>query len=277
MKVFAIIPLILCLSNGKIFIDELGNEVRVEKVERIVSLAPNITEIIFALGMGEKLVGVTDFCDYPEEAKKKEKIGGFINPNVEKIISLKPDLVIATKDGNDPVAIERIKNFKIPVFVIYPMDFEGVMRTILSISEILGVKEKGNILVKEMKRVAEETGMKIKGRKKKRVLLLYETSPMIASGPGTLADNLIKMAGGENVLSDSPLRYPKINLETAISRKPDVVIITEMKVGSESLKGIKEAFGGKVFLVKGDLINRAGPRLIYGLEEIFKILHPDEE
>jgi len=277
MKAFVVTLFIFYSPTGKIFIDELGNEVRIEKVERIVSLAPNITEIIFALGMGDKLVGVTDFCDYPEEAKKKEKIGGFINPNVEKIISLKPDLVIATKDGNDPSAIERIKNFKIPVFVIYPMDFEGVMRTIFNISEVLGVKEKGVILIDEMKRRVEEIKTKVPDKKRKRVLLLYETSPMIASGPGTLADNIIKTAGGENVLSDSPLKYPKINLETAISRKPEVIIITEMKTGSENLKGIKDAFGEKVFIIRGDIINRAGPRLIYGLEEIFKILHSNEK
>jgi len=277
MRVFVLISFMLCFPEGKIFIDELGNEVKVARAERIVSLAPNITEIIFALGMGDKLVGVTDFCDYPEEAKKKEKIGGFINPNVEKIISLKPDLVIATKDGNNPVAIERLRNFKIPVFVIYPMDLEGVARTILVLSELLGVKEKGILLVEEMKKVAKEITTKVQGRKKKRILLLYETAPMIGAGPGTLADNLLKMAGGENVLSDSPIKYPKINLETAISRKPDVVIITKMKPGSEDLTDIKKVFGERVFYVKGDLVNRAGPRLIYGLEEIFKILHPDEE
>ncbi len=276
MRAFFLIIFILTSEGGKIFVDDVGNRVEITRAERIVSLAPNITEIIFALGAGDKLIGVTDFCDYPADAKKKEEIGGFINPDVEKILSLKPDLVIATKDGNNPNAVEKIRKFGIPVFVIYPMDFEGVIGDISKISEILGVKEKGDILVEEMRKRVEEIKMKIQNRKKKRVLLLYETSPIIASGPGTLADNIIKIAGGENVLSDSPVRYPKINLETAIARNPDVVIITEMETGSENLLRLKEAFGEKIFLVSGDHLNRAGPRLIYGIEEIFKILYSSE-
>lgn len=277
MKAFFHIFFILLSLPQRTFIDEDGNLVKIGRVERIVSLAPNITEILFYLGIGDRVVGVTDFCDYPEEARKKEKIGGFINPNIEKIISLKPDLVIATKDGNNPISVERLKKFKIPVFVIYPVDLEGVMKTILNISEFLDVREKGVQLVDEMKRKVEEIKKRVPNKKKKRVLLLYETSPLIASGPGTLADSLIKIAGGENVLSDSPVRYPKINIEEVIVRKPDVIIITEMITSSENLIPLKKAFGERVFKVKGELVNRAGPRTIYGIEEIFKVLQGNEE
>ncbi len=263
-------------SAGSIFIDEIGEEVRIEGVpHRIVSLAPSITEIIFAIGAGNKLVGVTDFCDYPEEARRKERIGGFINPNIEKILSLKPDLVFATKDGNDPSVVRRLKKMGIPVYVANQRNFTGLLNSILKISELLELAEEGRRVVDGIK--AKEDGIKHKVKTKKRVLFLYGTEPMIAAGPATLADNLLRIAGGINVLADSPISYPKVNLESAISKKPDVIIVTTMGRGeAQDLKRLKEVFGNKVKEINGDIVNRPGPRIVDGLEELYRIIHGGE-
>ncbi len=278
----ALFPLLIILTSitnlsaESPFIDEIGEEVRVKGApQRIVSLAPSITEIIFALGAGNRLLGVTDFCDYPEEAKRKEKVGGFINPNIEKILSLKPDLVFATKDGNDQSVVRRLKKMGIPVYVVNQRDFTGLLNSMLRISELLGLLEEGRRLVDGIR--AKKEGIERKVKTRKQVLFLYGTEPMIASGPDTLVDNLLRIAGGINVLADSPLSYPKVNLESAISKKPDVVIVTTMgREKGQGFKKLQEVFGSRVKQINGDIVNRPGPRIVDGVEELYRLIHGTE-
>lgn len=266
------------LHPEKLFIDEIGYEVKIKGVpQRVVSLAPSITEILFAIWAGDKIVGVTDYCNYPVEAKQKESIGGFVNPSIEKIISLKPDLVFATKDGNDPQVVERLRKFGIPVYVTNPRDFGSIVNSILKISDLIGKATEGKALYEELKKKKEIILEKVRAKKPRRVLFLYGVDPMVSAGPGTFADNLIGLAGGINVLADSPVAYPKINLEEAIARKPDVIIVSEMDGDDSDLKRLINAFGRKVYRINGDLVNRPGPRIIEGLEELYKIIHGSEE
>jgi iron complex transport system substrate-binding protein len=262
----------------QIFIDEISNEVQIKsEPKRIVSLAPSITETLFAIGAGEKVVGVTDFCNYPEEARLKERVGGFINPNIEKILSLKPDIVFATKDGNDPQIVARLRKLKIPVYVSNPRDFDSILHSIIKISEIVGKAKEGRLLKEDIKRRQELILNKVRARKPKRVLFLYGIDPMVSAGSGTFADNLIGLAGGVNVLADSPVAYPKTNLEEAIARKPEIVIVSEMEGRESNLKRLINVPGWKIYRINGDLVNRPGPRIIEGIEELYKIIHGEEE
>lgn len=262
----------------QLFIDEIGDKVALKgHPQRIVSLAPSITEILFALGAEDLVVGVTDFCDYPPEAKRKESVGGFVNPNIEKILSLSPDLVFATKDGNDPQVVERLKRFGLPVYVTNPRNFDEIIESILKISRLIGKATEGKALFEELKKRKEIILERVRTKKPRRVLFLYGLDPMVSAGPGTFADNLIGLAGGANVLADSPVAYPKINLEEAIARGPDVVVVSEMKGENSDLKRLKDAFGKNAHRINGDLINRPGPRIILGLEELYKIIHGSEK
>lgn len=274
------IILLLCstLSAEMLFVDELGSPVRLaHSPQRIVSLAPSITEILFALGADNLVVGVTDFCNYPLEAKRKESVGGFVNPNIEKILSLRPDLVFATKDGNDPQVVERLRRFGLPVYVTNPRDFDGIIESILKISRLIGKATEGRALFDEMKKRKESIVKRVRTKKPRGVLFLYGLDPMVSAGPNTFADNLIGLAGGTNVLADSPVAYPKINLEEAIARRPDVVIISEMGREGADLKRLYEVFGKRIHRIDGDIVNRPGPRIIDGLTELYKIIHETKE
>lgn len=274
---FFILLLVKTLSAEQVFIDEIGENVRLEGVPaRIVSLAPSITETLFAIGAGEMVVGVTDFCDYPEETKRKERVGGFINPSIEKILFLKPDLVFATRDGNDQMVVNRLKRSGIPVYVADQRDFNGVLESIRKISLILGVDKAGMEITNELERRKKDIENKVKH--KRRVLFLYSTEPLIASGPKTLANDLIKIAGGINIFEDSRVSYPRVNLETAITRKPDVVIVTTMAdENNRNLTKLEKFFRSRVRRINGDIVNRPGPRIIEGLEELYRIIHEEPE
>lgn len=274
---FFILLLVKTLSAEQVFIDEIGENVRLEGVPaRIVSLAPSITETLFAIGAGERVVGVTDFCDYPEETKRKERVGGFINPSIEKILFLKPDLVFATRDGNDQMVVNRLKRSGIPVYVADQRDFNGVLESIRKISLILGVDKAGMEITNELERRKKDIENKVKH--KRRVLFLYSTEPLIASGPKTLANDLIKIAGGINIFEDSRVSYPRVNLETAITRKPDVVIVTTMAdENNRNLTKLEKFFRSRVRRINGDIVNRPGPRIIEGLEELYRIIHEEPE
>ncbi|HEY4716796.1 MAG TPA: cobalamin-binding protein [bacterium] len=261
------------LFADKVFIDEIGGEVRVDGIPgSIVSLAPSITEILFALGAGERIVGITDFCDYPDEAKKKEKIGGFTNPNIEKILSLMPDLVIGTKDGNDPATVKRIKNLGIPVYIADARDFEGIKKSILNIARVVNRLEEGIEIVNDMDRRLKNITAD-KKRSGRKVLFLYGVNPLIASGKNTFADNLISLAGGVNIFSDAATPYPKLNIEEILKRDPDIVVISEMRKNPGGTKRLAGLLKKKVYRINGDIVNRPGPRIIEGLEKLNRIIN----
>jgi len=270
--ILILLPLLL-FAEG-VFVDDLGNELHLSSTPgRIISLAPSITEMLFAVGAGDRVVGVTDFCDYPDEAKKKERVGGFVNPNIEKILSLHPDIVFATKDGNDPRIVKRIKSAGIPVYVTNPRDLEGILKDIIQISRILRVEDRGNAIVDDIKRRLAKIKGDLKHLPGKRVIFLYGLNPIIASGKGTFAHDLIQLAGGVNALGDVDISYPRIGPEEIIARNPDVIILSTMSGESEGeIKKLEEMVGKKIYRISGDLVNRPGPRIIDGIETLYGII-----
>lgn len=264
--------------------DDLGREVTIEKIpQRIISLSPSNTEILFALGLGDKVVGVTNFCNYPPEAKKKEKIGGYSNPSLEKIIDLKPDLILASF-GNPGKLIDQLQNLKLTVVGLNPKTIEDIFGSIELVGKITGEEEKASKLVKNLREKMERVTFITKNltlKQKPRVLYIVWYKPLWTAGSGTFIDELIQKAGGVNIAGDLS-GWPKISLEVVIKKNPQIIIVGEghprgliKKVKAESTLSGTDAFkNNKIFTIDADVVSRTGPRIIDALEKMAKIIHP---
>ncbi len=264
--------------------DMLGRRVRIpDHAARIVSLAPSITETVFLLGDGERLVGVTDYCDYPPEAARKPRVGGISNPSFEAILTLRPDLVLATSESNYAEHVQRLTLLGLPVYVIRPVTFETVLDSIERIGDVLGRGDVARGRVASMRREADAIARAVQGAPRPRVLYVVWPNPLIAPGRGTLITELIQRAGGESVTGAEPLPYPRLSLETVVERRPDRIIVGRHGQGSveELLRGwagltaVAAVREGRVYGVDGDLVHRPGPRMIEALRALARALHPE--
>jgi iron complex transport system substrate-binding protein len=251
--------------------------------KRIVSLAPSTTEILFALGLGDRVVGVTSFCDYPEEAKKKPKIGSMSNPSLEAILLLKPDIVVMTMDGNPKEVEERLRSLEITTYVFTARRISELPQGIREMGKALQVEEKADKLAREMEaRIAKLTMDKKSSlvsrpsSLRKKVLFIVWPEPLIVAGPGTAIDDAITLLGYENIASRTRTTYPKYSMEEVIHRAPDVIFIgrgwgMDMQAVSQGLlqkmASVPAIKSGSVFFV-GDGLYRLGPRVVKGIEEL---------
>jgi iron complex transport system substrate-binding protein len=244
---------------------------------RVVSLAPNLTEIVFLLGQEERLVGVTRYCNYPPRAALLPRVGGIVDPDVERIVAAAPDLVLCTTDGNPRERVRVLEEMGIPCFAVGPQDLAAVFETIEKIGEILGVPERGrkeaNTLRARAKRVSRE-----KRSPSPRVLLVVSTSPVIAAGKGTFLDEIVRIAGGRNAAGAFAGRYPRLSVEDLIRAGPDIIIVAAMS-GVEEFSPDVTRWGevpafreGDVFPLDGDLVTRPGPRMVAALERVDELL-----
>jgi len=277
----------VCLANEfpLTITDDLGREVTItEQPERIISLSPANTEILFALGLGEKVVGITNVCNYPSQVQEKEKIGGYANPNLEKIIKLKPDLILASH-GSPMKIINQLEKLNYTVVGLNPKNIEDIISSIIMVGKITGKNEEAEKLTKEMKKRMEAVlsrTINLTQDNKPRVLYVVWYKPLWTAGSGTFIDELIRKAGGTNIAGDIT-GWPKMNLETVIERNPQVIIVGEGHPGGlvETVKGegllwITDAFKyNKIYTINADIVSRTGPRIIDALEEMAKIIHPE--
>ena len=274
------------LSNPSRAVDEVGREVSLPSLpKRIISLAPNITEILFSLGLDEEIVGVSIHCNYPEKAKDKVRVGSYISLDFEKILSLKPDLIIATGAGNTQEMVERLEKLGIPTFVIFPQDFDGILRSINDLGHLLN-REKEAQQITEGMRVRRQRVMALtQGLYRPRVFLQIGEAPIVTVGKGSFANDLIHLAGGENIAGGEKKMYPRLGMEEILKRSPEVIIVSSMNPKGNYEKALQEwtrwktipaVQQGRIYLVDSDLIDRPSPRIIEGLEEIARILHPEK-
>jgi iron complex transport system substrate-binding protein len=244
--------------------------------KRIISLAPNMTEILFALGLGDNIVGVTSFCDYPEEAKKKPKIGGMSNPSIEAVVSLKPDIVVMTTDGNPKEFEERLRSMKIRTFVFTARRLRELPQGVRELGMALGVQKRAEKFAEDY----EKTLDKLKARNsdpgagKKKVLFIVWPEPLIVAGPGTVIADAIDTVGAENIAAVAKIEYPKYSIEEILRRAPDIIFVGKgkgMEKGSEGLfnrlRMVPAVRNHKIFYVSDDLY-RLGPRTLKGIGEI---------
>ncbi len=272
-------------AYGKEFRDSLGRKVILERdPSRIVPLAPSLTEILYYLGLGDSVVGVTDFSYYPPEASEKPTIGSYIDPNIEKIISLSPDLVIGTKDGNLPGLVYLLEQAKIPVYVVNPRNVRDVISTIDEIGGLCGVTEKAHLLVSKLNKRLESIQTAIASGKKPLVFLQINIAPIMTVNKNTFHNDLINLAGGVNMTADEPITYPRISIEEVISKKPDIILISSMERGGTFAKAkedwmkwtsIPAVKNKRVYLIDSDLIDRPSQRIIDGLEAMARLINPE--
>ena len=283
-----LIHLLFCISaEGKesLLIDEIGRSVKIfYPIKRIVSLAPSITEILFALGLNEEIVGVTDFCDYPEAALAKPRIGGFVNPSIEMIVSLKPDFIIATRDGNRKETIQRLNDLGFSVYVVNPKGFDGVMKTIQNIGEIVGKQDESRRMIGDMITRKENVVRLTRSLPQPKVFFQVGNAPIITVGRGTLADDLIHLAGGRSISENERMNYPLYGAETVISKAPEIIIISSMESKKsysnlikmwQNWKSIPAVKMNAIYVVDSNLVDRPTPRIVEGLEAIVRIIHPE--
>lgn len=256
----------------------LCSEALAETPARIISLAPNITEIIYDLGLEGRLVAVTSFCDYPLRAKEKPKIGGMTNPSLEAIVAMRPDLVVMTDDGNPWGFDNRLKALGIKTYVFRARNISELPAGIRDLGTALGVKE----MAYNPAAIIEKSVEQIKKRHQhnpvyvaSKVLFIVQPVPLIAAGPGTVIDDALKILGLQNIAANAGSRYPKYSLEEVISRKPDIILIgcgpgmsneyaDEILDKMKSLDAVRK---GRVYYINDPLF-RLGPRIIKGIREV---------
>ena len=269
-------------------IDQLGRTVKLERTpQRIISLAPTNTEILFALGLADRVIGVTDYCDYPPEAKEKSSIGGFSTPNIEEIIALSPDLIMAAPRHEDKI-IPQLEARGLTVLGLAPKTLDLMLDAITLVGEVTGEEEKSAELLTDLqnriKAVTDKTN-NLSEDKRPRVFYLTWHDPLKTSGLGTLAQELIEKAGGRNIFSDVS-GTQSVNLETLVARDPQVMIAgigmgsgedkTLQYLTTESrLKNTEAGKNDRIYGIDMDITGRGGPRLVDGLEQFAVFLHPE--
>jgi iron complex transport system substrate-binding protein len=267
---------LLVLSSARIF----AAEGRVP--QRVVSLAPSVTETLFALGFGNRLVGVTTYCDYPAAAKRVPKIGGFINPSLEAITAARPDLVIGVKDSSHPVKTKEIEHLGIKVILISVTSLDEILNSFESIARLFGNPEAGKRLVHKITRQFDEVKKRVAPAPRRAVLLAVGLRPLVAVGGKNFVDELINLAGGENIAGNAAQPWLNLPDEYVVAKAPQVIIQAGM--GSEhatsvkywgDLKSIPAVKEGRVYAYPSDKILRPGPRVGEGLEEIARLVHPE--
>ena len=267
------------------FIDEVGREVIFpHPPKRIVSLAPNITEILFSLGLDEEIVGVSIHCNFPEKAKSKVRVGSYISLDFEKITFLKPDLVIATGAGNTREMVDRLEKLGFPTYVIFPKNFNDVLKSIDHLGQVAGREKEAMGIIQGMKQRSQRVIELTQGLSRPKVFLQIGEAPIVTVGKGSFADDLIYLAGGENIAGKEKEMYPRLGMEEILKRSPEVILVSSMDPKGDYQKILNEwsrwkmipaVKNGRVHLIDSDLIDRPSPRIIDGLEEIARILHPE--
>lgn len=262
--------------------DDLGRTVKVpEKIDRVISLAPSLTEMIFAAGAGDKLVGVTTYCNYPAEAASIEKIGDTQTPNVEKIIALKPQIVFVSTDSQLEAFSKTLDEQGIAVYVTNPKNLDEVIANLRQLGQLLDTSEPAEYMaiiltgrvsvIRHKANYARDT--------RQRVFVQVSNEPLFTIGRESFLTDLVDQAGGISVTKDVPSGYPKLSKETAAALNPDVIFLSDSEDNRETNDAFKNSNAvktGRVYRINADIISRPGPRLVDALEEIASKLKEKE-
>jgi iron complex transport system substrate-binding protein len=250
---------------------------------RIVSLVPSVTEVLFAIAAQDRLAGVTDFCDYPAEARLKPRVGGMLAPRLETIITLRPDLVIATTAGNREETFVQLERLQIPVYVVNPTTVGDVLDLISRLGALTGHTVPAARLAAALDTRIRMVAGRVALLGRPRVLYVLWPEPVIVPGRGALVSELIALAGGDSVTADGGEGYPRYSLEAAVARAPQVIILADHGAGLDTLSREKwERFSalpavkaGRLYSVDGNLVHHYGPRVVDGLELLARLIHPE--
>lgn len=263
--------------------DEAGRSINVPaKIDRVVSLAPNLTEIIYAVGAGDQLVGNTTFCDYPEAARTVPKIGDTLQPSIERILSLKPQVVLVSTASQLEAFTHKLDEHGIVVYVTDPRDLEGVFRSLAQVGQLLNHHEQSQQVVNQLRERATLITEMVRSTRPVRVFYQLSAEPLYTAGRDAFVTDLIRRAGGISVTADVPEAWPTFSQESAVASRPEAIVLpTGGSMGSANsdlatgLKNSPAALNGKVYRINGDFLSRPGPRAVDGLTELARALHPE--
>lgn len=265
-------------SPAAVWTDAMDRQVVLpETPRRIVSLVPSVTEILFALGAGDRLVGVTRYCTYPPAARELPRVGDYGEPNLEAVAMLAPDLVLLAADAANPALLSRIEALGIAAYVVYPKGIDETLATIRRLGQIVGRPEAGQQAAAGLQSRLAAVRAAAAGRPRPRVLFCVMTEPLVVAGPGTLIDDLIQIAGGHNVVPAGTARYPTWSLESLLVADPDVMVVSvhpgqqgpaELAAAWPELAAARKDL---IVTIEPDWVSRPGPRLALGAEALQRI------
>jgi iron complex transport system substrate-binding protein len=250
--------------------------------QKVVSLAPSVTETVFALGLGGRLVGVTNHCDYPPEARRIANIGGFMNPSVEAILAKRPELVIGVSGATDPAKARELERFGLRVILLSLSSVREILKTMRDVGAVLGNTAAGEKLAAKIAASLDRVHLQVAGAPTRSTLLVVGLSPLVTVGGSNYIDELITLAGGKNIAGDAAQPWLNLPDEFVIAKGPEVII--EAGMGSErgsrgknwaDLRSIPAVREGRVHSYASDKILRPGPRIGEALEEIARLVHPE--
>jgi iron complex transport system substrate-binding protein len=275
---------VACPLAARMLTDQTGRRVDVpEHPARIVSLSPAVTETLYLLGLGDKVVGVTDSCEYPPEAKQKTSVGSTLNPSIEKILTLKPDLVIGSPQANRRETAEQLARVGIPLYGITAQTVDGTLVSIADLGRAVSREAEATDLVRKLQARIDSVARRAQGRRPPRVLFVVWFRPLMTAGSQTFLSDVIRRAGGEPLGSGLQGEWPKLSVEEALRLQPDVILFPQTQAFAPNLKEFQTLAGwkdmqavkaGRIYFVS-DTIVRASPRLVDALEEVARDLHPD--
>jgi iron complex transport system substrate-binding protein len=263
--------------------DQAGRKIRIPaRIDRLVSLAPNLTEIVYAVGAGPRLVGDTTFCNYPAEAKNVTKVGDTMQPSIERILALQPQLVLVSTASQLETFTDELNKHQIAVYVTDPHDLEGVFHSIETIGELLNEPATAANLIKQLRARAEKIEHAVSGFPRVSVFFQLSSQPLYTAGRTSFVTNLIERAGGRSVTSDVNEAWPRLSDEAALASRPEAIIMLSGAMGptadnkvAPALRNSPAVQDNRVYVIDGDLLTRPGPRLVDGLDQLAHALHPE--
>ena len=285
IRTFQIVVITACLSltafAGRTVHDELGRAVTVpDHARRLVCLAPSITDVVYALGRADDIAAITDYTKYPAEARQKASVGGVVNPSLEKLVDLKPDLVLAIAELNNQNLVQAIEKLGFPVFVIQPHGLQGIYRSIASVGIAIGAEKEATALVARLRAREEAVRRRVSGKPRPGVLFLLWADPAMTAGHGAFITELIEIAGARSITADLPNEWPRLSFEAILARQPEyLVLVRGSDVTLDSLrregnwKKLQAVKDGKVFYAD-DRIEYPGTVALDGLEDLAAQFHP---
>lgn len=287
VALFLPLGLMVCLSAApfpaRIITDQTGRKVDVpENPQRLISLAPSITETLYALGLGDRIVGDTDYCDYPPEARLKPHVGALLDPSLEKIVALKPNLVLGVAEANRRETADQLERLGVPLYGLTAHSVEDTLNSIEDLGRVLGRGPQAQALVAGLRRRVDAVRQQVAQGPHPKVLFVVWYRPLITAGPHTFIADAIRIAGGVSISDDLAGEWPRLSLEDALHRDPDIILFPKSESFSPSFdefhhlpgwKDFRAVKEGRMYFVS-DTINRPSPRLIDALEEVARVLHP---
>jgi len=265
-------------------VDALGRRVRVPSApHRIVALAPSITETIYSIGAGDDVVGVTDFTDWPAEAQRRPSVGGLVNPSIEMLVSLRPDLVIASREVNHKETLDELDRLRIPLFVVDPQGLDGVLESVRQVGRALNRSSDADRLVDRLRARRDAVVTRVRGLARPRVLLVIWADPFVTIGRSAFIPDVVRAAGGQSVTDDLSQQWPQISLEEVLRRNPDWLLLPANGHQPISLADLErrpgwdriEAVRRQRVIYYDERLDHSSPRAFDALEDLAKHLHAE--